>query len=371
MSKALKTIWQLDPHTAKKHEILRRYFEAWLPIMAKWNGRVVYIDGFAGPGSYSNGEDGSPVVVLKAARDHKYPWKSELVCIFVEDDAERCKQLKSTLDELSPTLPSQIKWAVVKGKFDEHLKKTFAVIESQKANVAPTLVFVDPFGFSHTPFNTISSILGNSGCEVLVNFMYEEVNRFISVDKHSEDYDTLFGTREWREVIDLSSSDERRRSIHSIYRKQLRTAAKYVHSFEMRNRGNSTDYFLFFATNNLTGLEKMKEAMWKVDDTGSFQFSDHEDSRQLLSLFSLHPNVAPLRTAILDKFVGRKVSIEALTDWVIAETEFLRKHVKGPVLAPMEKDGELVVVNPAPKRRRGTFSDGTILEFTRTRLDGI
>ncbi len=47
MSKSLGTIWNLDPHTAKKHEILRRYFEAWLPIMARWNGRVVYIDGFA------------------------------------------------------------------------------------------------------------------------------------------------------------------------------------------------------------------------------------------------------------------------------------------------------------------------------------
>jgi len=70
MSKQLDTIWDLEPHTAKKHEILRRSFEAWLPIMARYNGRVVYIDGFAGPGWYSKGEDGSPVVVLKAARDH-------------------------------------------------------------------------------------------------------------------------------------------------------------------------------------------------------------------------------------------------------------------------------------------------------------
>jgi hypothetical protein len=60
MSKSLGTTWNLDPHTAKKHEFLRR-------------GRVVHIDGFAGPGSYSAGDDGSPVVVLKAARDHAYP----------------------------------------------------------------------------------------------------------------------------------------------------------------------------------------------------------------------------------------------------------------------------------------------------------
>lgn len=364
MSKSLGTIWNLDPHTAKKHEILRRYFEAWLPIMARWNGRIVYIDGFAGPGSYSAGEAGSPVVVLQAARDHAYPIKAELICIFVEDDIERCKHLKGVLDELSPTLPQHVKWWVVRGKFDEHLTKTFKLIETQKQNIAPTLVFIDPFGFSHTPFQTISKILKNSRCEVLVNFMYEEVNRFLSVEKHAEDYDDLFGTAEWRSVLKLSGAAERRKAIHDIYLKQLKTAARYVHSFEMLNKGNSTDYFLFFATNSLKGLEKMKEAMWKVDDTGSFQFSDHSDARGLMSLFSEQPNLAPLREAILRKFRGKEIAVEDLRDWLIAETEFLPKHLKVPILAPMEQAGEVSVVSPAAKRRKGTFPDGTVLRFS-------
>lgn len=117
-------------------------------------------------------------------------------------------------------------------------------------------------------------------------------------------------------------------------------------------------------SNSLKGLEKMKEAMWKVDDTGSFQFSDHTDARGLMSLFSAHPNLAPLREAILKKFKGQQVKIESLRDWVIAETEFLPKHLKIPILAPMEDAGELSIVSPAPKRRKGTFSDGTILKFS-------
>ena len=364
MSKPLGTVWDLEPHTAKKHEILRRYFEAWLPIMASWNGRVVYIDGFAGPGQYSLGEDGSPIAVLKAARDHTYPIRGELVCIFVEDDLARYTHLKNLLDGLSSTLPSRIKWEAVHGRFDEHLTKTLNVIEAQKKTLAPSFVFIDPFGFSHTPFKTVSKVLGNSRCEVLVNFMYEEVNRFISREEHAENFDKLFGTSEWRRVRDISAPSQRRRAIHDIYLKQLKTCATYVHSFEMLNQGNSTDYFLFFATNNLKGLEKMKEAMWKVDDTGSFQFSDHYDARGLMSLFSAQPNIAPLRDAILKTFAGRQISIEKLQDWVIAETEFLPKHLKRPVLAPMEDAGELSVVSPAPKRRRGTFSDGTILKFS-------
>ena len=71
-----------------------------------------------------------------------------------------------------------------------------------------------------------------------------------------------------------------------------------------------------------------------------------------------------LRNAILKTFKGRQISIEELRDWVITETEFLPKHLKGPVLAPMEKAGEVSVVNASAKRRKGTFSDGTILEFS-------
>jgi three-Cys-motif partner protein len=364
MSKSLGTVWNLEPHTAKKHEILRRYFEAWLPIMASRNDRVVYIDGFAGPGKYSMGEDGSPIVVLKAARDHTYPIKAELVCIFVENDLERCRHLKNVLDEMSPTLPSRIRCAAVHGSFDEHLTKTLNVIETQKKNLAPAFVFIDPFGFSHTPFKIVAKVLGNSRCEVLVNFMYEEVNRFISLEEHAQDFDSLFGTTEWRSVRELSGPPQRRKAIHDIYLRKLKTCAAHVHSFEMLNKGNSTDYFLFFATNNLKGLEKMKEAMWKVDDTGSFQFSDRANALGMMSLFSAHPNLAPLREAILKKFNGRQVSIESLRDWLIAETEFLPKHLKIPILAPMEDAGEVTVANPAPKRRKGTFSDGTILKFS-------
>ena len=230
--------------------------------------------------------------------------------------------------------------------------------------MAPSFVFIDPFGFSHTPFTIIQRILRNPRCEVLVNFMYEEVNRFLGLEQHAADYDALFGTSDWLDVREKSGSVERRKAIHDIYLRQLKTCAKYVHSFEMRNSGNSTDYFLFFATNNLKGLEKMKGAMWKVDDTGSFQFSDHRDAHASMYLFSDHPNTEPLRASVAKTFKGQQISIESLSDWVIAETEFLPKHLKRPVLAPMEAEGLLTIVNPSPRRRKGTFSDGTILKFS-------
>jgi three-Cys-motif partner protein len=363
MSKALGTVWPLETHTSKKHEILRRYFQAWLPILAQTNGRLLYLDGFAGPGEYSNGEDGSPLVVLKAARDHKQKFASELFCLFVEDRRDRYEHLVEVLASINPPLPSNIKFHAEHGAFNDQLSQIFIRLEEQKNQLEPTLAFVDPFGFSQTPFSTIAKLMKYPKCEVLVNFMYEEINRFLSLPNLAEHFDALFGTPEWREAIKISAPAERLRAIHDLYLKQLRRVAKHVRSFQMLNRGNIVDYFLFFATNNLTGLERMKEAMWKVDPTGEFQFSDFTDASAQLSLFASEPDYTTLRDMITSQFGGKEVESKKLGDWIVAHTPFLRSHFKKPVLVPMEDEVSVSVLNPKPGRRKGWYPDGTILRF--------
>jgi three-Cys-motif partner protein len=61
-------VWPLEPHTKGKHEVLRHYLEAWFPILGFTQGRIVFIDGFAGPGEYAGGEKGSPLIALDVFR---------------------------------------------------------------------------------------------------------------------------------------------------------------------------------------------------------------------------------------------------------------------------------------------------------------
>jgi three-Cys-motif partner protein len=363
MSKLLGTIWPLEPHTAKKHEILRRYFEAWLPILANSNGRVVYIDGFAGPGVYSGGEDGSPVIVLKAARDHKYKPASELCCLFVEADKRRHARLESVLAALKPTVPKNIKFEAINKTFDDEISRTLGDLARKKQSLAPTLAFIDPFGFSHTPFETIRRLMEQPKCEVLINFMYEEINRFLSLPDYSETFDELFGTPDWRGALTLSTPDERVAAIRDLYLRQLKTIGEYARSFQMINMGNRVDYFLFFATNNTLGLQRMKESMWKVDPKGEFQFSDLTDaSSQLLLSFAATPDLDTLRTMIVSEFSGKEVEIGDLEQWVVTDTPFLPRHIRKPVLEPMEDDNT-VVFTSKPGRRRHTYPPGTLLKF--------
>ena len=64
-----ETIWEAAPHTLAKHVILTSYLQAWFPILAKYNGRIVYYDGFAGPGLYSGGGEGDLPQVLRPLRN--------------------------------------------------------------------------------------------------------------------------------------------------------------------------------------------------------------------------------------------------------------------------------------------------------------
>lgn len=63
----------LQPHTAKKLQVLREYFQRYLKVRCRTpqqtRFRIAIIDGFAGGGRYSGGEPGSPVVFVEVLKD--------------------------------------------------------------------------------------------------------------------------------------------------------------------------------------------------------------------------------------------------------------------------------------------------------------
>ena len=42
------TLWERDEQTGGKHLILKHYLDGWFPILGRWNGRLLFIDGFRG-----------------------------------------------------------------------------------------------------------------------------------------------------------------------------------------------------------------------------------------------------------------------------------------------------------------------------------
>jgi hypothetical protein len=126
-----------------------------------------------------------------------------------------------------------------------------------------------------------------------------------------------------------------------------------------------TDYFLIFATNSPKGMAKMKEAMWKVDQSGEFRFSDATNPAQAL-LFSREPNFEGLRRSFVARFAGKDATVAEIEDFVLAETPYRETHYKKQVLAVLEREGKVGPVNPPVGRKPNTYAKSTLmLRFAR------
>lgn len=362
------TIWPLDPHTAAKHLILRRYLDAWLPILSHGGfPDIAHVDAFAGPGRYSNGEAGSPIIALKAMLGHQTPIQARCRFHFVELNADRADTLEQAIAEVLSEYgnPRNVTATVHRSKFELAYNAIRDDLSRQK-NI-PTFAFLDPFGWTGLPFSVVQDLVQRPSGEVLINFMFEEINRFLGHPDQEANFDALFGTPAWRQCISLSGA-ARNQCLRDLYARQLTVSAraKYVRYFEMRNARDATDYYLFFATNRLQGLKKMKEAMWKVDEAGQFTFSDATDHSQLV-MFNA-PQFDILRKQILAEFSGRKTTVEDIGEFVVAHTAFRETHFKVQVLKPLEalNPPGLTVTGAKLGRKRGTFPAGTTIQFARS-----
>lgn len=366
MSKIKSVVWNIEPHTEAKHAILKKYLDAWLPIMTNFSDRVLYVDGFAGPGRYSNGEEGSPLIAINAALNHRRLPNSEINMIFIEDDKDRLDSLKDKIFEMK--CPNNLKTMCVKGKFSEVAEKILTDFKS-----VPTFFFIDPFGWKGIPMSIIKKIMANPKYEVLITFMYEEINRFLDASGVSSSLNEVFGSGDWVYTTKEKDPGKRLLSLHNLYKNQLGKVAeiKYVESFKMINKANRTDYFLFFGTNSIDGLKKMKSAMWKVDESGLFQFSDATYNPLQPTLMETVPDYDLLKALILNQFRNKKVRICDLERFILTKTPFRETHYKRTILQKMEKTNppELLRccadcgVQALCKRKKSFFTEDCVIQL--------
>ncbi len=242
--------------------------------------------------------------------------------------------------------------------FHEKLGHVLDTIDADKTTLAPTFAFIDPFGFSGIPFSLIERLLKCRRCEAFVTFMVDAINRFLEhpEDKIVQHIVDAFGTDEAVRIA--KGTGDRVVKLRELYQARLQQAAKYVRYFEMRDRQDRTQYYLFFATNNELGQVKMKEAMWRVDPDGEFRFSDATNPDQLV-LFEAD-NTPSLVGQLREKFHARGlVSGFEVRSFVENETAYLKKHMTEALkreeaaarvrVEPLKTDGK--------KRRAGSYPD--------------
>ena len=187
--------WDRDPHTAAKHQILKGYLEAWFPIIASgWKSTgLTYVDAFAGPGEYTDGSFGSPIIAARAALVPQVTQhRAKINLVFIEKDRERFDHLADVLDEQKLTPRSIVR---VLGDCEVVL---VPVLDDLKAWAGPMLVNFDGWGVD-TPYALVQRVGESTSPEVLVTFQSQWFTRFAE-QEDVEAGDRVYGDGEWRAV---------------------------------------------------------------------------------------------------------------------------------------------------------------------------
>jgi three-Cys-motif partner protein len=358
--------WDCPPHTRAKLDLLGRYLDGWFPILASWNGRVLFLDGFAGRGRYNDGSEGSPLIALRRLLDHRsFPQMRdrEFIFFFVEANRDNAASLQKEVDAFRAARtpwPSTVKYQVINTKFDVTASALLEHLREQKRQLAPSFIFVDPFGYSGLPMDLLAELLAYPRTELFVNFMVGHVQRFITRSGQENVVRELFGI-DVRDVLEGHRDPaDRVEHLRQAYIRQLheRVGFKYVQSFAMLNQTGNVSYYLIHGTRHEKGLELMKHAMWKIDPGGEYTFSDRLAGENVL--FTLEPNLRPLRDDLLRHYAGRQnVTVPEIERHVLLDTPYLDTHIR-KVLRPLEGD-QRIRVNRPPGRRQ--FAAGVTIDF--------
>ena len=362
MSAKQSTVWEAEPHTIAKIEMLRSYLHLWFAILgARFRGKDLwYIDGFAGPGEYTNYPHGSPMAALTAAGSARAEVGSRWVagdirCLFIEEDRARFEHLEGKLEDLAQD--PRIHRQAFHGTFVEGL----AWLKSQGINpfasTDPTFAFIDPFGPVGLSFSAVRELLSRRACEVLVNLDSDGVGRICLAGEHANHralLNDVFGDESWEpELVGVHQLHVAARRVVALYKRKLRAVpdVNYAFSFEMRKQHHVFDYHLVFASQHPLGLERMKEVMKKIDKSGAYCFSDAHVGQE--SLFTFDDPAGPA-SEMAKYFAKRNIEYQDVQKYALNESPFPNPK---SMLAALEQHERITVDVGGQKRTKCTYPD--------------
>lgn len=337
------TVWPLDPHTQAKHLIIRKYLDAWYPICAGGQFKeFTYAEGFAGPGVYSGGEPGSPVIALDVflRRSRLLSSDQRLNVLLIEKRGDRVDELRRQVTKKVDKYGGQPAQLCVTFREDDCATALLPALQDLSPRRSPFFAVLDGWGGPDPiPLEIARSAAKRPGGEVLVTFQPQHLVRFAEVEARAQVGDRCFGSDTWRAVVD-QPRELKKKFLVDCYRKSLFDAGfGYVASFEMQDE-KKNELHLVFASNHPTGLAKMKEAMWKVDKHQGFRFRDPRDPHQLAFYFEERPELGPLRRALLSKLKEGPAEVSKLRDLALRETVYRDVHA-GMVLKELFRAGTI------------------------------
>ena len=336
-------VWDREPHTAAKHDMLVRYLAAWFPIIAKGfpSKGLTYVDAFAGPGEYKDGSEGSPLLALRQA--YRYDVRntgSRIRMVFIEKRNDRYRHLVRLVEERFPQSrrPTTHLVRIHPGDCRKLLGPAISEVRGWET---PMFVNLDGWG-TDTPYSIVHQVGRQDHTEVLITFARDWSMRDRHRDEDPHQLDQFYGEPDvWRRLADAGTPHEAKAALLGYYLGRLSEAGFPYHlTFELVDEGGH-ELLLIYATKSELGLVRMKDAMWQVDPVYGQRFRDPRDENQLALDISDEPDLSLLKRQLLDEVVAAgSIQLSELKRYTLLETIYREPHA---TTAVRELDAEMKV----------------------------
>ncbi|MGI8911471.1 MAG: three-Cys-motif partner protein TcmP [Rubrobacteraceae bacterium] len=352
-----------------KAEIVRKYFWAWANVVvsvakSRGEGRIAYIDLFAGPGRYKDGTKSTPLLVLESAVQ-KPDLRKMLVTLLNDKDSENVRSLQNAIESTPEFEQFEHKPQVWNNEVGSEI-----VAQFESMNMVPTLFFVDPWGYKGLSLKLINSVLKNWGSDCIIFFNYNRINMGLNNEYVKEHMDALFGearAERLRERLKPMSPQERELEIVEEIAEALKEmGGKYVLPFRFRDeKGNRASHHLIFVSKHFKGYEIMKGVMAgesSAADQGVPSLEYNPATKDQRLLFELSRPLDELEGQLLNDFAGRTLTMRQIYEEHSVGRPFTDTNYK-EALKKLEAKGAIETNPSIPPRRKNTFAKHVSVTF--------
>ena len=249
--------------TKTKHFILKRYLQA-LAFKVLRYFDIAYVDGFSGPWKTQTEDfkDSSFMIAINVLKDAQRQMLSQsgrrpkVRCFFSENNRDAFAKLDRAITPFNkPSEAFEIK--TYHGDFEDAVSEIEAFI-----GPAFPLIFIDPTGWTGYSFEKIKPLFTRPKSEVLINFMYDFVNRAASMAdaKTIASLDPILGGPNWEKRLDPKLP--RGRAVEKLFRETLRAVGNfdYVVSTKIdRPTADRPHFFIAYGTKSHDGLKAFRD----------------------------------------------------------------------------------------------------------------
>lgn len=258
------------PWSKIKDKVIGGYMPAYLRKVAKLGKPILLVDGYAGPGVFSDGAPGSPLIMCAAAEKHV---KDQYSALFVNHKPSHHKKLNDIL---------------VKQGWDTRAKailgdsSQFLSILSTQLKDQTVFVYLDPFGLKGCEFSTLLPFLTRSqrySTEIIINMSMpithrlaawkamiegrDNDNRIISFRKRMT---AVFGGEYWKDIYLSDMKPEAKEyAVMQEYRNLVSKYLPYTGSCPVQESTSSRiKYFITFASRHIDAMLLLNDEMCKA-----------------------------------------------------------------------------------------------------------